>query len=91
MFAEDVSSYFADFGTQALLAGVAVTGLLDMQTADDSFGTVTQQQDFLLKPGAAVTPASGQVLVAAGVTYTVRQVLAEPPDGALKRLVLARS
>jgi hypothetical protein len=90
MFAEDTSSYFADFGIAATLAGLPVTGILDMQAAEDGLGTVAQQQEFLLQPGAGVTPAGGQVLVAQGISYTVRQVLKEPPDGVLQRLVIAR-
>jgi hypothetical protein len=39
-----------------------------------------------------VGPAPGQQLLVAGSeTYTVRQVVQEPPDGVLLRLVLARA
>lgn len=88
---DDLAPYFADFGVAATLAGVAVTGILDVETSDDGFGVITQTTSFLLKPGAAVTPAQGQALVCNAITYTVRQVLAEPPDGALTRLVLAKA
>lgn len=91
-FVEDFTPYFADFGVAATLAGVAVVGILDVERRDDGFGTVTQTTSFLLRPGAAVSPAQGQALVVgATTTYTVRQVLAEPPDGALTRLVVTRA
>lgn len=88
---EDFTPYFADFGVAGTLAGVAVVGILDVERSDDGFGVITQTASFLLRPGAAVTPAQGQSLVVGATTYTVRQVLAEPPDGALTRLVLTRA
>lgn len=89
-FVEDFAPYFADFGVAGTLAGTAVRGLLDVETVDD-FGVVTQTTSYLMEPTTAVTPAVGQALVADGVTYTVRQVQLEPPDGALRRLVLTRA
>lgn len=90
MLAEDFTAYFADFGTPATLAGVAVEGMLDVESLDE-FSSITQRPTFLLKPTSDVGAAAGQALVVAGVTYSVRQVLSEPPDGQLKRLVLARA
>ncbi len=90
MFAEDFTPYFADFAQAGTLAGVDVSGILDVDSQDE-FSTVTQRTTFLLKPTTAVGASVGQQLVTGGVTYTVRQVLQEPPDGALKRLVLARA
>lgn len=87
---EDFAPFFADCGLSGTLAGVAVTGLLDAE-ATDELGTITQRTSFLLKPGAVVTAAVGQTLVVAAVTYTVRQVLLEPPDGAMQRLVITRA
>ena len=90
-FAESFTQYFADFGIPATLAGVAVTGMLDMETIDEGPGALTQRTSFLLQPTTAVAPAQGQSLVAQSTTYTVRQVLKEPPDGALTRLVVTRA
>jgi hypothetical protein len=87
---ESLAPFFVDFGLAGTLAGVAVVGLLDAE-ATDEFGTITQRTSFLLRPGAAVTATVGQTLVVAGVTYTVRQVLPEPPDAALQRLVVTRA
>lgn len=89
-FAEDLSPFFADFGEAATLNGVAVRGMVNVDSFDD-LDTIAQRTDFILRPGAAVTPAVGQSMVLRSVSYTVRQVLKEPPDGVLQRLVLARS
>ena len=89
-FADVFSPYFADFGEAATLAGVAVRGIVDVQSFED-LDSVAQRTDFLLQPTTAVSPAAGQSMVLRGTNYTVRQVLKEPPDGVLQRLVLARA
>lgn len=89
-FVEDLSAFFADFGVDATLDGVAVQAIVDTQTVDE-FGALTQQPSALLTTAQASAAAPGQAFVAADVTYTVRQVLREPPDGALTRLLLVRS
>lgn len=90
MLTEDFTPLFADFGQPATVAGVAVAGILDVDSLDE-FSSVTQRTTFLLQPTTEVGPKQGDALVTGGTTYTVRQVLSEPPDGVLKRLVLARS
>jgi hypothetical protein len=90
MLVEDFDCYFDAWGTDAVLAGVAVRGILDLESVDE-FGTVTQQPSFLLKPTTAVGGSVGQQLLVSGAeVYTVRQHIKEPPDGALVRLVLVR-
>lgn len=89
MIVEDFATYFADLGQAATLAGVAVVGILDVDSLDE-FSAITQRTTFLLQPTTAVGAQQGQALVVGGITYTVRQVISEPPDGQLKRLVLAR-
>jgi hypothetical protein len=76
-FTEDIAPFFADFGGAATLNSVAVTA--------------TQQPTALVRTSEASVAAPGQSFVANAVTYIVRQVLREPPDGALTRLVLARA
>jgi hypothetical protein len=91
-FAESFSGFFDDFAIDGTVNGVAVRGILDLETFDEGIGSViTQRTSYLLEPAAGVTPAEGHPVVIDGATYTVRQVLKEPPDGALKRLVLARA
>ncbi len=90
MLVEDFDCYFDAWGVDATLAGIGVRGLLDVQSVDE-FGAITQGPTFLLKPATAVGPSAGQALQVGSEAYTVRQVLKEPPDGALQRLVLARA
>ena len=91
MFTESLTPFLADFGQAATLAGADVTAIVDTQTIEDVAGALTQAPSALLTAAAAASAAAGQAFVAGGVTYTVRQVLKEPPDGAFARLVLARS
>lgn len=88
---EDLAPFFADFAGDGTLAGVSVRGILDTESDVVGVDAVTERPTFLLAPGSAVTPAVGQTLVLDAVSYTVRRVLAEPPDGAASRLVLVRA
>lgn len=91
-FVEDLSLFLADFGQACTLAGETVTAMVDFEVAPDpDTGVLTQQQLARLPSTSAASAAAGQAFVAAGVTYTVRQVLKEPPDGAFTLLVLARA
>jgi len=91
-FVEDFSVFLADFGQPCTLAGAAVTAIVDFEVAPDpDTGVLTQQQLARLHSSSAAAAAAGQAFAAAGVTYTVRQVLKEPPDGAFTLLVLARA
>lgn len=87
---EAFSPFFVDFGEAATLNGVAVRGMVNVESFDE-LDSVTQRTDFMLEPTTAVAAAAGQSMVLRGVSYTVRQVLREPPDGVLQRLVLARA
>lgn len=89
--AEDLAPFFADFfAVDATLAGSPVRAIVDTQTIDE-FGALTQNPSALLKSSDSGAAAAGQAFVASAVNYSVRQVLREPPDGALTRLVLARA
>ncbi len=90
-FVESFTPMFADFGTAGFLAGGGVTGIMDVETFEEGPGALTQRLSYLLQPGHGLTPAAGQSLVVGATTYTVRQVIMEPPDGAMLRLVLARA
>lgn len=90
-FVEDLSPFLADFGVDAVLDGAAVRGVFDSASfVEMGDGVVTQLPTFLL-PAPAALPAPGVVLSIGGVSYIVRRVSAEPPDGAFVRLTLARS
>lgn len=88
--AETLGTFLADFGQAGTLAGSAVTVMLDTDTVDAD-GVLTQQPSVLMTSAQAASAAAGQTLVTGGVTYTVRQVLREPPDGAFTRLILVRA
>lgn len=89
MFSEDLSVFFAHFAASASLNGGAVTAIVDTETVlgDD---VLTQMPSALLRSSEAASASPGQSFVAASTNYIVRQVLREPPDGALTRLMLAR-
>lgn len=91
-FSEDLSPFFADFGQSATLAAVAVTAIVDTASeVEEEPGVVTQAPTALMKTSEASSAAPGQAFVASSVTYTVRRVLREPPDGVLTRLILSRA
>lgn len=91
-FSEDLTPFFADFGQAATLNGSAVTAIVDTasEVADEA-GVVTQAPTATMKTSEASSAAPGQSFVASSVTYTVRRVLRESPNGVLTRLILARA
>ena len=103
MFAEDLA-LFTDtergFGVNATLAGVAREVIFDSPSTTDFDGIVSDAPSALVATSAAPVVAQTLVLLLADLpsqlahlagTYAVRQVLAEPPDGAFSRLVLVRT
>jgi hypothetical protein len=89
--AEDLSIFFGDdFAVPATLNGVAVRAIVDGESVVEVNGVVTQAPTALLQSSDAAGAAPDQVFVASATNYRVRQVLREPPDGALTRLVLVR-
>lgn len=90
-FVEDLSVFFADFAVDATLNASALSAIVDTSSLIEIDGVVTQAPTATIKTADAPAAAPGQAFVAVAVNYTVRQVLKEPPDGALTRLVLARA
>jgi hypothetical protein len=90
-FVEDLAPFLADFGGLCSLEGVQVPAILDTQTLDAVGDVLTNEPSALMATVAVPAAAAGQTFIAQGVTYTVRAVRAEPPDGALTRLVLVRA
>lgn len=88
-FVEDVTPLFADFGESVTVNAVSVRGIFD-RAADLVLGDVVTQAPALQVP-AAVAASVGQSCVVRAVSYTIRQVLDLPPDGAIRQLVLARA
>lgn len=88
MLAEDVTVFFADFGEAVTVNGVAAVGIFDT-ASEVVLGDVMTTAPTLELP-ASVSAAVGQAVVVRSVSYTIRQVLSQPPDGALRVLVLAQ-
>lgn len=93
MFAEDLTVFFdtQGFADAATLDGETVQVIRD-DASVEAFdnGVLTSQPSVLLSAAQAADAASGSVLVVGATTYGVRQVISEPPDGALVRLMLVR-
>ena len=90
-FVEDTSVFFADFAVDATLNASALRAIVGVSTLLELDGVNTLSPTATVKTTDAASAAPGQAFVASAVTYTVRQVLKEPPDGAFTRLVLARA
>jgi hypothetical protein len=87
---EDLTIFFGDFAVTATLAGASVLAIIDGESVVELDGVVTQAPTAQLQSSDAAGAAPGQTFTAEAVNYKVRQVLREPPDGALTRLVLVR-
>lgn len=87
-FEDDLNSALAALGEQLTLNGQPVTGLFDLAGEVVLEGVLTLATTAQVPATAGAV--TGQVLIRAGTTYRVRQVLPEPPDGLLHRLVLAK-
>ena len=87
---EDLTPFLADFGVDATLGGNSVRALIDTESLVELDGFLTQRPEALLRTEDASGTSPGDAFTANAVTYSVRQVLREPPDGALTRLVLSR-
>lgn len=87
-FAEDLAPFFADFGEVVTVGGVSATGTFNTGT-ELVIGEVLTSAPSLEVP-ATVAAAEGDTVAVRGVSYVVRQVVDQAPDGALRLLVLAR-
>jgi hypothetical protein len=87
---EDLSTFLDvdEFATAVVIGGVTVNALFDVES-QVLLGEVVALAPTLLVT-ADVVAADGTVCVVNAINYRVRQVLLEPPDGAFKRLVLAK-
>lgn len=84
----DTADMLAELGENLTLAGVPVLGIFDQQGEVLLDGVVTLATTARVLASAGAT--TGQTLLRGATSYRVRQVLPEPPDGALHLLVLAR-
>lgn len=88
-FDADLPAMLADLGEPLTLAGQPINGLFDVdgEVVLDGIASAATTATVLAAEGAQ----RGQALVRGAVSYVVRHVLPEPPDGALHRLVLAKA
>lgn len=85
---DDLASSLAVLGEPLTLAGQPITGLFNVAGEVVLDGVLTLATT--AKVAASAGAALGQVLIRGSTSYRVRQVLPEPPDGALHLLVLVR-
>ncbi len=86
---DDVSIFFGDeFAEEVLVNGLLVRGIYSISD-EVALDEVIVDAPTLRVP-AEVAAAIGDTCRIRGVSFRVRQVLDMPPDGAIRRLVLAR-
>jgi hypothetical protein len=90
MSMDDTANYVSVFGIAATLAGAALLAIVDTAAEIVLDDVISISPAASVQASDAPSAAAGQAFVADGITYTVRQVLRIPPDGAMLRLVLAR-
>lgn len=88
-FVENLAPFFDQFGDNATLNGAALKAIVDTETVT-GFDTLVQGPTALVKSSDSPSATQGQAFVANGITYSVRQVLRQPPDGAFTRLILVK-
>lgn len=86
---DDLDAYFNLLGEDLQLAGVPVRGIFSAQGEVVVDGFATSAVTAELPASSAAT--AGQTLVRGALSYRVRQVLPQPPDGAILLLVLAKA
>lgn len=85
---DDLAAYFDLLGEPVMLAGTSLSAIVSEAGAVELDGAVViaPTAEVPATAGAAV----GQELRRGAATYTVRQVLPQPPDAAIHLLVLAK-
>ncbi len=86
---DDLDAYFNLLGEDLQLAGSPVRGIFSQQgeVVLDGFQTTATTAEV----SAEAAAAQGQTLVRGSLSYKVRQVLPQPPDGAVHLLVLGKA
>jgi len=94
VFAEAVTAFFdvdSGFAYAATLDGEAVQVILDEASVDVLNGVISANPSVLISAEQAAEAEAGQSLVIGAQTYTVRAVMFDGPDAAMKRLDLVRA
>lgn len=87
-FDDDLAAMLADAGEPLTLDGQPIHGLFDLHGEVYVDGIVSTGTVADVLATSNVQP--GQILVRQGVSYVVRQVHPQAPDGTLHQLVLAK-
>lgn len=90
---EDLGAFFddAEFAEPVVIGGATVDAIFDI-ASQVVLGEVVTLAPSLLLPAASVPAVDeGTACIVRAANYLVRQVLQEPPDGAVVRLVLTRA
>lgn len=94
-FTEDLSAFFdttAGFAQSATLDGATTINVIFDAPALEAVGRVAAASPSCLARASDITEANlGDTLAIGAVTYTVREIQPEDPDGALVRVVLQAS
>lgn len=85
---EDATVFFADFGEAVTVQGTAAVGIFNAASELELNEVVVTAPSLELP--ATVAAAEGNTVVVRSVSYRVRQVIDQPPDGVVRLLVLAR-
>lgn len=88
MFAESITPYLADFGESVTVDGVVTRGIFDTASEVALGEAIVVAPSLLL--ASTVAADAGDAVVIRSANYKIRQVLDEPPDGVMRRLVLAK-
>lgn len=93
MFIEDLSPLFAAGmpGIEPVrINGVDLTAMVDRGSQVLDGGLLLTELSLLLPAAWVPAAAEGQAVLIGAVPHRIRQVLDEPPDGHLRRLILAK-
>lgn len=85
-FTEDSAPFFADFSIAAMVGGVSVRGLFDVDYVD-AFDLISGRATTLLVAGDVVVAKETAVVVPAG-SYKVDDI---KPENGLQRLILRKA
>ena len=95
MFTEDLAVYFDTedgFAEYVVVNGSVVPAIVDYRTTLALGNDVlVPETSLLIRSSDAVGVAEAQAATVRGAPYVIRQVMAEPSDGAVTRVILARS
>lgn len=88
-FAQDLPTFYADFGEPVVVAGSTITAIFDGGYVD-ALGVASTQPSLRCQAPDVATAQKGAAVVRAGVNYTVETRQPVAPDELEIRLMLRR-